>query len=81
MARSRLPKATEEEVVRALDRINPKEGESNTGSVKLRSALTIAGLVAEERGCPDSWPTKDIIMDYVSISSVKAMLEYLVAEG
>lgn len=75
MPRSKLPKATEEEVVAALAQVN------RSGNVKMRSALTIAGVVAHERGCPDNWPDRYAIMDYVSISSVKAMLEYLVAEG
>jgi predicted MPP superfamily phosphohydrolase len=75
MARSRLPMATEEEVVRALDELN------QGGNIKMRSALSVAGIVAQGRGCPDSWPTKDAIAKYVSLSSVKAMLEHLVAEG
>lgn len=75
MPRSRLPKATEEEVVEALAQLN------RGGNVKMRSALSVAGLVARGRGCLDSWPDKYVIMDYVTLGSVKAMLEYLVAEG
>lgn len=75
MPRSRLPKATEDEVVEAVAKLN------RVGNVKMRSAVTVAGVVARERGCPDNWPDKYSIMDYVSISSVKAMLEHLVAEG
>lgn len=74
MARARVPAATEAEVAQALKT-------ANGYGVRLRSATTIAGLVANERGCKLSWPTNDDIRQYVSITSVKAVLKELVAKG
>jgi hypothetical protein len=72
--RVRTAAATKEEVVAALDK-------ANSFGPRLRSATTIAGLVAEQRGCRDSWATPELIRDYVSISSVKKVLGELVAQG
>lgn len=73
---SRKPPATEEEVIRAVDTLC-----SGQGGIKLNSALSVAGLIAQYRGCPDSWPDKDTITRYVSLSSVKSALQELVAVG
>jgi hypothetical protein len=45
------------------------------------SATTIAGIVAHQRGCPDTWPKPDTIRAYVSLTSVKAVLQVLAEEG
>lgn len=74
MARVRVPAATEAEVKQALTM-------ANTYSARLRSATTIAGLVANARGCKDSWPNPDSIRQYVSMTSVKAMLKVLIERG
>lgn len=68
--------ATAEEVIAAVASLS--EG---SGSVRFYSAMTIAGLVARQRGCPDTWPSKDTIAQYVAFSSVKRMLLDLVAIG
>ena len=68
--------ATAEEVIAAVASLS--EG---SGSVRFYSAMTIAGLVARQRGCPDTWPDKNVIAQYVAFSSVKRMLQNLVAVG
>jgi hypothetical protein len=72
----RKPPATREEVLRAVDYLC-----DGRGGIKLNSATSVAGLVAQYRGCPDTWPDKDRISFYVSLSSVKSTLNELVAEG
>lgn len=73
---ARKPPATAEEVVAAVASMSERGN-----GVRFYSALTIAGLVAQQRGCPDSWPDRDAITKYVSLSSVKKVLGELVAEG
>jgi len=72
----RKPPATAEEVMAAVDKLC-----ESRGGPKLNSAMSIAGIVAQYRGCPDTWPGKDNIAQYVSITSVRAVLAELVAEG
>lgn len=66
--------ATEGEVKAALEK-------ANQYGVRLRSVGTIAGLVAEQRGLKTSWPSAEEIRQYVSISSVKKVLDTLAAKG
>lgn len=73
---ARKAPATAEEVIAAVASLS--EG---SGSVRFYSAMTIAGLVARQRGCPDTWPDKNVIAQYVAFSSVKRMLQDLVATG
>lgn len=74
---ARKPPATTEEVIAAVANMS----ERDTTSVRFYSAMTIAGLVARQRGCPDSWPDKGTIAQYVAFSSVKHKLQDLVAIG
>jgi hypothetical protein len=73
----RKPPATTEEVLAAVAEMS----ERNTTSVRFYSAMTIAGLVARQRGCPEAWPDKGRISEYVAFSSVKRKLQDLVATG
>lgn len=79
----RKPPATAEEVIAAVASLSEREGGTlgTAHSVRFYSALTIAGLVAQQRGCGHSWPDKDTIAKYVSLSSVRRMLQDLVATG
>jgi hypothetical protein len=66
----RKPAATEQEVRDAVQI-------AATYSVGLLTSGTFAGLVANARGCADSWPNTETIRKYVPLASVKALLQLL----
>jgi hypothetical protein len=71
------PPATAEEVLAAVERLN----DNRYSTVRFYTANTIAGLVAQARGCPETWPERATISEYVAFSSVKRVLLDLVATG
>lgn len=72
----RKPPATAEEVLAAVDKLCQGQG-----GIRLNSVISVAGIIAQLRGCRDTWPDKDTISRYVALSSTKSMLGELVAQG
>jgi len=75
--RVRAPAATTEEVFEAVLACHEKREDP----VRLVTSAEVVGVVAHTRGCPDTWPSMAQARQYVSVNSVKAQLEVLVAEG
>lgn len=71
---TRKPAATEQEVRDAM------ASASNYG-IGLLTAPTYAGIVANARGCKESWPSTETVREYVPLRSVKAMLTVLAEAG